>query len=372
MSIKLYYGARINAPIEKVIPKLCEYRVHLMPEAKKKLQEAAVNALAELAFRIAGREPLNDMVPILDKKKDINIQTEGEFWIWGFHNTLLWAKWNEITDFNHELKHDCHIELYLALFPDPEGKWTYLIPYGASDLIDSFLRLEGVENFSYWNNTEGPEEIPEEEWEQRGEMWEKLLTTGVPAKDAFTYTILSSSQVDLCLPTEQGLQEYLDKHWKTMLKRHILNRLIQKNIEEITSSQPECGPFTAYEQALSYSKKDMEDNSEAAWKLRQMYSLVPRTARDLAQYVVKYFQSEKIGITREERAKLIAKELDAFAYDYDSYDYKDRVEDRDKHIEEIEKDLLTGKIASYLQLLEEAIEEGVPRAASLHQLVRLL
>lgn len=43
------------------------------------------------------------------------------------------------------------------------------------DLQKKFLSVEGVDSYSYWNNTDEPKDIAREEWDSRGKVWEKIL-----------------------------------------------------------------------------------------------------------------------------------------------------------------------------------------------------
>lgn len=56
-----------------------------------------------------------------------------------------------------------------------DGRY-YLIPYcDRVSLVDGVLEfmqdMEELEDFSYWNNTDRPEEVGEEEWEARASVW---------------------------------------------------------------------------------------------------------------------------------------------------------------------------------------------------------
>jgi hypothetical protein len=46
-----------------------------------------------------------------------------------------------------------------------------------------------ISDFSYWNNSDGPDDLPEEEWDRRGEVWSAILDAAllsVPAMGGFT------------------------------------------------------------------------------------------------------------------------------------------------------------------------------------------
>jgi hypothetical protein len=66
---------------------------------------------------------------------------------------------------------------------DVQAAWVFFLSgeyfYGwPSDMIqlehEKVMAFGRVEDYCYWNSTDGPEEISREEWEARGEMWHKV------------------------------------------------------------------------------------------------------------------------------------------------------------------------------------------------------
>lgn len=57
---------------------------------------------------------------------------------------------------------------------EPTGS-TYLLVRGNGDYFDALTGLAGLEDYSYWNGTEGPEDIPEDDWDARRDVWDRLL-----------------------------------------------------------------------------------------------------------------------------------------------------------------------------------------------------
>lgn len=55
-----------------------------------------------------------------------------------------------------------------------------------------WLKQPGVSYFGYWNNSDGPEDVPLEEWEKRGKMWDEVLTKGnyIPSNAGFTIDLM--------------------------------------------------------------------------------------------------------------------------------------------------------------------------------------
>lgn len=54
------------------------------------------------------------------------------------------------------------------------GDYVYTIPYIEDWLYEDFDYPEWVEDYSYWNNADKPEDISEKKWGERRELWNKI------------------------------------------------------------------------------------------------------------------------------------------------------------------------------------------------------
>ena len=72
---------------------------------------------------------------------------------------------------NHHYNIDCFFNIFL------KDENAYIIPTMISNFHKrvNFNPPEYSENFSYWNNTDKDEEVSEEEWENRGNIWYEFL-----------------------------------------------------------------------------------------------------------------------------------------------------------------------------------------------------
>jgi hypothetical protein len=48
-----------------------------------------------------------------------------------------------------------------------------------------------VKEYAYWNNSDPPENISHEEWDERGRTWDEALPTGIPASSGLSADIIS-------------------------------------------------------------------------------------------------------------------------------------------------------------------------------------
>lgn len=58
--------------------------------------------------------------------------------------------------------------------PENDEHLFVLLHAQCEEYRDRFESLPGVEEFPYWNNTDGPDDLTDEEWDERGAAWEWL------------------------------------------------------------------------------------------------------------------------------------------------------------------------------------------------------
>ena len=63
---------------------------------------------------------------------------------------------------------DCSMNLWIY-----RGK-VYAILYGEHYLWDKFKPPKGVEDYAYWNNTDGPDDVSRRAWHARSKTWNKV------------------------------------------------------------------------------------------------------------------------------------------------------------------------------------------------------
>lgn len=70
-----------------------------------------------------------------------------------------------------------------------------------NEWYDAWCKQPGVEEYSYWNNTDPPEDIDYEDWEKRGENWE-ILNYQPVCVQAFSIDLVDPSG-----PLPKGLRQ---------------------------------------------------------------------------------------------------------------------------------------------------------------------
>jgi len=53
--------------------------------------------------------------------------------------------------------------------------------------------LPNLEEYGYWNNTDRLDDVTDEEWDERGKLWDSVLGNSAVAQNSFTFEFLSKS-----------------------------------------------------------------------------------------------------------------------------------------------------------------------------------
>ena len=85
-----------------------------------------------------------------------------------------------------------------------------------------------------------------------------------------------------------------------------------------------------------------------------------RTEKQKVQEITDKLEEGLKELFESEKYKtLLAEEIDQFSYDFDTYQYKDTVEDRDAQIQTITEDIRSGNVGDLNDFLNAVISEGV-------------
>lgn len=180
MSIKIYYGYKYNGTIEELFNDLVPIRDKYREQVKdlyklcieKTTETKDVCDLKDVSFNgIRGM-----------KYKDFD----------EYHWVCFFEAW-----IKQGLKDPLNTLASVMIFPFENN--IYLIPY-INQKYDGFLTdIEGIreriEPFGYWNNTDPDERCTEEEWHERGRIWETMLGHSSVKDYGFVFEIYDMSDV---------------------------------------------------------------------------------------------------------------------------------------------------------------------------------
>ena len=151
------------------------------------------------------------------KKKEFNIQDFTD----DFHKTIF--------QLNKNIVYNVHICLF------PYKKDVYIM--NCSDYMYNGIYNDfNFEDYSYWNNTDKPDDISNREWNKRLKIWD-LLCPNCPANDSLRYSPYFNEIENMAfLWKYKDLKEYFEKYNK------------EKRLEDYNNN---------YEFSKNYFKKDI-------------------------------------------------------------------------------------------------------------------
>lgn len=103
---------------------------------------------------------------------------------------FLIAKWETLLELlkkNHdEIERRNPFNLQSGWNVYPHGRFFYGWPWGKFQMEqDYILAFDGVEDFSYWDNTDRDENVTARKWSARGTIWEEILENPQMARLVF-------------------------------------------------------------------------------------------------------------------------------------------------------------------------------------------
>jgi hypothetical protein len=74
--------------------------------------------------------------------------------------------------------YDYQVEILFAQDPETKRYLTYFM--GSREMEDKFRKMKGVSDYCYYNNTDEPEDVSEEDWQERGRAWDRTVNLDDP------------------------------------------------------------------------------------------------------------------------------------------------------------------------------------------------
>lgn len=63
--------------------------------------------------------------------------------------------------------------------------------FDCKEWYDDFFNKPEIEEFGYWDNTDMPDDVTAEEWEERYQTWKPIIDTGFISASTFTFNLLN-------------------------------------------------------------------------------------------------------------------------------------------------------------------------------------
>lgn len=156
MSYKIHDGLRINTTD-------FQHVFGLLTAFNEVAKQIGLATYSKTVYKLAVRR--FDQCTLTGEKEKYSCETHAVVQIMDRQNQI--RKMNSRDPF---ADFDCEI----SIFP-LEDCFLLLVNAEQEEFLEAFKKIEGVEEYAYWNNTDKPDRCTEEEWEHREEVWDKAF-----------------------------------------------------------------------------------------------------------------------------------------------------------------------------------------------------
>lgn len=165
MSTKLYDGILITEPLSwKIIREIRENIEQTFEQLNKKLTIEYFNEEYARTILKTHSQALEIYKNPDDKEEDHGI----------YFNALQRFKKEENEFFKNKLL--CKVHLFEPVIgANSEKSPAYVINNNEPEYLNNLLKLPYIKEYGYWNNTDKPDELTEEEWDERRSDWNEVL-----------------------------------------------------------------------------------------------------------------------------------------------------------------------------------------------------
>ena len=155
---------------------------------------------------------------------------------------------------------------------------TLGIPYGENSVMTEAF-LKEVHDYGYWNNTDKPESVSEEEWKQREKDWDIVLPgIGIPSENGLICKLLYTRDI-VHIPKDETFKSFFTEEFvQRMIRKAAVNRIQTNKFEEFRKENPNEDSLKVFFRSRDYIR-DHKDEVDA---------LAESMHFDIYQYLVEY------------------------------------------------------------------------------------
>lgn len=167
MSTKIYSGYILDEGLDPF---------EMIPSLKKEFTNPIKKSIYEMYLRFFFRYydlltynngEVSHLLKAMVDKSDAYLPSE-----LNIRSASLLAR-DEVEKWVKDEEHNYQVEIFFAR--DPETKRHLVYFMGNREMEDKFRKLDGVSEYTYYNNADEPEDVSWEEWEERGRAWERTV-----------------------------------------------------------------------------------------------------------------------------------------------------------------------------------------------------
>lgn len=198
-----------------------------------------------------------------------------------------------ISDTEPEYDLDFNIALFYT------DKKVLCTVYGREEFISKFKSYSEVHDYSYWDNTDMPDNVTEEEWETREKDWNSVLTgIGIPSQCGPVFDILTFDTIKCVIPNYSDIRQYIKSRQHRALDytaKEIKSRLMNKWIKD-TGWSYEADGISAYIKEGKRLDIAIHDNAEYKQLFNKLYNSIVRKLPVINQV---YFEGQQANVVNK-------------------------------------------------------------------------
>lgn len=255
MSTKLYDGIILNAPQDQFWNVVSQIRENIDNTFNTLNKELTIDYIRQSYIENAVRKHRDSIgTPIKDEKKDSGL----------FFNALDKWKSEEEGFFKNRLR--CKVQIFEPL---EDGRiLAYVFTNNEEKYYENLLELPFVEEFGYWNNTDKPENLTEEQWNDRYVSWNTVMDrnffiTGsgisVEVAESKNRTFMMPNR-DFLKDLNKDIKEEKNSWRKALSIRLVSDAVLNRRIEE-DDSRVKDGSMSAVMNII-HSSMDVVSDSD--------------------------------------------------------------------------------------------------------------
>lgn len=167
-------------------------REALLPRMKQRVYNDFVLEAVK-AYDLATYSPETRKVAMAS----FNLEEPKSFTFWRLMQAVKDAQKKTMQEFSD------NYETRLGFLPDPETGKMLCVWFGSRENREIIEGFDGISEFSYWNSTEHPDDVTEEEWDEREAMWDRaFLPSGHVQTSALMSQVASPVEMSLSVTWE--------------------------------------------------------------------------------------------------------------------------------------------------------------------------
>jgi hypothetical protein len=174
VSTKIYNGYRLAPDTD-----LWEFTERLRSEGNPRRDALDLEVITAAAESVAARQATVDG-KVTERSREAHLMG-------GYH------AWDEAMRQLAESRLGDPHQLDVTFIRDPETNRILALLYAGSKIEEVFTGQPEVTEYGYWDNTDQPEDVTDEEWEERRVTWDRCLGYDPPVRRGVSFQLRGSA-----------------------------------------------------------------------------------------------------------------------------------------------------------------------------------